>query len=65
MVEGVSVAAMAYYLMGLLDYVLNAIKSSGFSVNKVMVKGFAVPIILISTWLLVRIAIRYINKGKD
>jgi uncharacterized membrane-anchored protein len=64
MVEGVSVAAMAYYLMGLLDYVLNAVKLSGFSVNKVMVKGFAVPIILLSTWLLVRFAIRYINKGK-
>lgn len=64
MVEGVSVAAMAYYLMGLLDYVLNAIKLSGFSINKVMVKGFAVPIILLSTWLLVRFAIRYINKSK-
>ena len=50
--------------MGLLDYVLNAMKLSGFSVNKVMVKGFAVPIILLSTWLLVRFAIRYINKGK-
>ena len=65
MVEGVSVAAMAYYLVGLLDYVLNAIKLSGFTVNKVMFKGIAVPIILLTTWLLVRVAISYINKGKS
>ena len=62
MVEGVSVAAMAYYLMGLLDYVLDAINISGFHLNKTLVKGFAVPIILCSTWLLVRWAIGYIKK---
>ena len=62
MVEGVSVAAMAYYLMGLLDYVLNAINISGFHINKTLVKGFAVPIILCLTWVLIRWAIGHIKK---
>ena len=62
MVEGVSVAAMAYYLMGLLDYVLDAINISGFDINKTLVKGFAVPVILLITWLFVRLAIRYVKN---
>ena len=62
MVEGVSVAAMAFYLMGLLDYVLNAVTFSGFEVNKTLVKGFSVPIFLLITWLFVRLAIRYVKK---
>ncbi|MCW8865344.1 MAG: DUF3422 domain-containing protein [Colwellia sp.] len=63
MVEGVSIAAMAYYLMGLLDYILDAANISGFHVNKILVKGFAVPIILCLTWLLLRLAISYIKKS--
>ena len=62
MVEGVSIAAMAYYLMGLLDYILDAVNISGFDLNKVLVKGFAVPIILCLTWFLLRLAIGYIKK---
>ena len=63
MVEGVSIAAMAYYLMGLLDYMLDAVNISGFHLNKILVKGFAVPIILCLTWLLLRLAIGYIKKS--
>ncbi len=62
MVEGVSVAAMAFYLMGLLDYVLNAVTFAGFEFNKTLVKGFSVPIFLLITWLFVRLAIRYVKK---
>ena len=64
MVEGVSIAAMAYYLMGLLDYMLDAVNISGFHLNKVLVKGFAVPILLCLTWLLLRLAIGYIKKPR-
>jgi len=64
MVEGVSIAAMAYYLMGLLDYMLDAVNISGFHLNKILVKGFAVPILLCLTWLLLRLAIGYIKKPR-
>jgi len=63
MVEGVSVAAMAFYLMGLLDYLLNALNIFDFQLNKVLIKGFAVPIVLLLTWLFVRLAIRYVKKS--
>jgi len=62
MVEGVSIAAMAYYLIGLLDYMLDAVNLSGFHLNKILIKGFAVPIILCLTWLLLRFAMSYIKK---
>ena len=64
MVEGVSIAAMAYYLMGLLDYILDAINISGFHLNKTLVKGIAVPIVLCVTWFLLRLAISYIKKPR-
>ncbi|TWX63634.1 DUF3422 domain-containing protein [Colwellia demingiae] len=62
MVEGVSIAAMAYYLIGLLDYMLDAVNLSGFHLNKILIKGFAAPIILCLTWLLLRFAMSYIKK---
>lgn len=62
MVEGVSIAAMAYYLIGLLDYMLDAVNISGIHLNKILIKGFAVPIILCLTWLLLRFAMSYIKK---
>ncbi|KGK00308.1 DUF3422 family protein [Thalassotalea sp. ND16A] len=62
MVEGVSIAAMAYYLIGLLDYMLDAVNISGFDLNKILVKGFAVPMILCLTWLLLRFAMRHIKR---
>jgi uncharacterized membrane-anchored protein len=62
MVEGVSIAAMAYYLMGLLDYILDAMNISGFHLNKVLIKGIAVPIILVLTWVLLRLVIGYIKQ---
>lgn len=64
MVEGVSIAAMAYYLMGLLDYMLDAVNVVGYPINKVIVKGLAVPILLCLTWLLLRLAMGYIKKPR-
>ena len=62
MVEGVSLAAMAFYLMGLLDYVLDAMNISGFHLDKTLIKGFAVPVFLLFTWMFVRLAIRSVKK---
>lgn len=65
MVEGVSVAAMAYYLMGLLDYMLDAFIASGVDLNKVVIKGISVPIILFMVWLLLHVVIGHIKKSPD
>ena len=62
MVEGVSVTAMAYYLMGLLEYILNAFNAYGFQFNKLILKGIAVPFFLFFAWWLLRFAMGYIKK---
>ncbi|MFQ3219803.1 MAG: putative membrane-anchored protein [Paraglaciecola sp.] len=62
MVEGVSIVAIAYYLMGLLDYVLDAFNLFGFAVDKMILKGIAVPFFLIFTWIMMRLIVRNIKK---
>lgn len=65
MVEGVSVAAMAYYLLGLIDFVLDAVVASGVNIDKVVIKGMLVPVVLILVWVLLHVLIGYIKKVPD
>jgi uncharacterized membrane-anchored protein len=65
MVEGVSVAAMAYYLLGLIDFVLDAVIASGIDLNKVVIKGMLVPVVLILVWIFIHLFIGYIKKVPD
>ena len=61
-VEGVSIVAIVYYSMSLLDYVLNALASVNLALDKILVKGVAVPTLLLFTWLLMRFLLRAIKK---
>jgi uncharacterized membrane-anchored protein len=61
-VEGVSIVAIVYYSMSLLDYVLNALASIDLALNETLVKGAAVPVLLVFTWLVMRFFIRVIKK---
>jgi uncharacterized membrane-anchored protein len=47
-VEGLSVAAISYYAVGLLGYVFKALKIPGFDVNVAM--GVATPIVILLVW---------------
>ena len=49
-VEGLSVAAIAYYLMGLLEYVYDAAIEHGLQVDKTTALGISVPIVVAITW---------------
>ena len=62
MVEGVSIVAIVYYSMGLLDYLLDALNSAGWPTNKTIVKGAAVPVFLLFTWLIMRFVVKVIKK---
>lgn len=61
-VEGVSIVAIVYYSMSLLDYVLNALASVDLALDKTLVKGISVPVLLLSTWLAMRLLLRTIKK---
>ena len=64
-VEGLSVAAITYYVVGVLGYLLYAIKSLGMDINVPAVQGFAVPVIAVLVWLGARSARKRITREKD
>lgn len=50
-VEGLSVAAISYYLVGLFGYAGKAVKAAGWSVDADLLTGMLVPIIAGCVWL--------------
>ncbi len=49
-VEGLSVVAISYYLVGLLGYAFKGAKASGLPINPDMAVGVAVPIVAFLIW---------------
>ncbi|MBC7514086.1 MAG: DUF3422 domain-containing protein [Herminiimonas sp.] len=50
-VEGLSVVAISYYLVGLASYVSKAAKSAGVPINTDIATGAMVPIIVLTVWM--------------
>lgn len=53
-VEGLSVAAISYYLVGLIGYLLGALPLESLHLSKKTAMGFTVPLVLVSVWWTVR-----------
>jgi uncharacterized membrane-anchored protein len=53
-VEGLSVAAITYYGVGLLGYLSKGLKSAGLSLSPDVVMALGVPVIALSVWLGIR-----------
>ena len=53
-VEGLSVAAISYYTVGLIKYALEAMDSAGIDVDPTVATGASVPIVILLIWWLVR-----------
>ncbi len=63
-VEGLSVAAISYYVVGLFGYVAKAAHGLGLPVKPETLTGIAVPFVILGMWLLVR-AIRHRHAEED
>jgi uncharacterized membrane-anchored protein len=50
-VEGLSVAAISYYLVGLLGYLLKGAKAAGVQVDTELATGIAVPVLALVVWM--------------
>ncbi|SHN15893.1 Uncharacterized membrane-anchored protein [Duganella sacchari] len=50
-VEGLSVAAISYYTLGLVGYVGKAMKAGSLPVNPDLMTGIAVPLVIAGVWL--------------
>ncbi len=54
-VEGLSVAAVSYYVVGLLGYMFKALKDAGrFPLDPGVATGFAVPLVILLVFMVVR-----------
>lgn len=50
-VEGLSVAAISYYLVGLLGYAAKGMKAAGMSIDTDLTTGIAVPVLACVVWI--------------
>ena len=53
-VEGLSVAAISYYAVGLVKYLLDAFYNAGFQFDKSLILGISVPMVIALVWLFTR-----------
>ena len=53
-VEGLSVAAVSYYVVGLIAYLAKGFGAERFGVKDSVLTAAAVPIVVLIIWLLVR-----------
>jgi uncharacterized membrane-anchored protein len=58
-VEGLSVAAITYYVVGLIGYAAKGLKAGGVSLNVPLVQGLSIPVVII----LVALGVRSIRKA--
>ncbi len=64
-VEGLSVAAVSYYVVGLIAYLAKGGKDFGLAYSPALVVAAAVPIVVLSIWMLVRRIRRAHAPGKE
>lgn len=60
-VEGLSVAAIAYYAAGLVGYAAKAAKAAGVPVNADLAVGLALPVLALLVWRAVRRARKHLS----
>lgn len=63
-VEGLSVVAISYYLLGLVAYLAKGAKAVGFKINPDIAAGLALPLIAWAVWMGVK-RLRLAVTGKD
>jgi uncharacterized membrane-anchored protein len=64
-VEGLSVAAISYYVVGLFGHVVEGAHAEGLGVNVRLATALFVPVAVVAIWLLVRRIRRRHMAGKD
>ena len=53
-VEGLSIAAITYYVVGLVGYAAKALKEAGMHLSVELVTGASIPLVALAIWLAVR-----------
>ncbi len=60
-VEGLSVVAISYYSVGLINYMGKALKASGWAINPDVFTGVMIPVMVLAVWLGLRRMHRHVT----
>ena len=63
-VEGLSIAAIVYYLAGLTGYLAKALKAAGLRLDPDIAVGISTPLLLVGVWFAVRRVRRSITENE-
>jgi uncharacterized membrane-anchored protein len=63
-VEGLSVAAIVYYVVGLVAYLAKALKAGGLHLDSDLTAGLAVPVVAAAAVMVLRRARRHIRQAE-
>ncbi len=63
-VEGLSVAAIVYYMVGLVAYLSKGLKAGGLRVDPDLAAGLAIPVVAVLALMVVRRARRHASEGE-
>jgi uncharacterized membrane-anchored protein len=64
-VEGLSIAAISYYIVGLVGYITKALKAAGLPLNSDLVVGASIPFVLLGVWFGVRRVKKRLIRSQD
>ena len=53
-VEGLSVAAVTYYIVGLIGYAARGLRAAGWGINPELTMGASIPVVIFVVWLGIR-----------
>jgi uncharacterized membrane-anchored protein len=61
-VEGLSIAAVTYYIVGLIGYASRGFRAAGWGVNPELAMGVSIPIVIFAVWLGIRRIHKMVHK---
>lgn len=64
-VEGLSIAAITYYVVSLLGYALKAIEGADVVINVELLRGLSIPVVVFLVWLGVRMVRKALHGADD
>lgn len=64
-VEGLSVAAVSYYIVGLVSYLIKGTKGLGLAINPALATALAVPPVILLVWWMVRQIRKHHGEGPE
>jgi uncharacterized membrane-anchored protein len=64
-VEGLSVAAVTYYIVGLIGYGARGLRAAGLGLNPDFAMGASIPVVIFVVWLGIRRIHHMVHRERE